>query len=197
MPFDAVRAAVPAAQPQVLLVHHEEARLTGVDGSDDLPGLRVDPVPTGAVHAELTVSFYEPIGEGPVHAELEYASDLFDPATARRLADEFVDLLRAALATPDAALSALATPGVAVSASATPGGAVSASATPGVAVSASATPGVAVSASATPGVAVSASATPGVAVPEPAVDPSASPGRHGAGGDADPAHRSVDVEGAS
>ena len=167
VPFDAVRAAVPAAQPQVLLVHHEEARLTGVDGSDDLPGLRVDPVPTGAVHAELTVSFYEPIGEGPVHAELEYASDLFDPATARRLADEFVDLLRAALATPDVALSALATPGVAVSASATPG------------------------------VAVSASATPGVAVPEPAVDPSASPGRHGAGGDADPAHRSVDVEGAS
>ncbi|MEO3819106.1 amino acid adenylation domain-containing protein [Plantactinospora sp. B24E8] len=109
VPFDAVRDVSPIGPglPQVLLVHHEEARLTGVDGSDDLAGLRVEPVPTGAVRAELTVSFYEPLGDGPVHTDLEYALDVVDPATAHRLADQFRALLAAALAAPDTPISAL------------------------------------------------------------------------------------------
>jgi amino acid adenylation domain-containing protein len=106
VPFDAVRQVLPAGWtlPQVMLVHHEEARLGGPDGS---AALRIAPVPTGATRAELTVSFYEPIGDGPVHGELDYAAELFAPATARRFTDWLLDLLAAAVSRPDTPLSAL------------------------------------------------------------------------------------------
>ncbi|AVT28964.1 non-ribosomal peptide synthetase [Plantactinospora sp. BC1] len=106
VPFDAVRRVLPAgvALPQVLLVHHEEA---GLDGPDGAAALRFEPVPTGTTRAELTVSFYEPLGDGPVHGELDYAVELFDPATARRLTDELLGLLTSALARPGLPLSAL------------------------------------------------------------------------------------------
>ncbi|MBE1490014.1 non-ribosomal peptide synthetase [Plantactinospora soyae] len=106
VPFDAVRQVLPAgwSGPQVMLVHHEEARLAGPDGA---AALRIEPVPTGATRAELTVSFYEPLGDGPVHGELDYAIELFDPETARQLTDGLLDLLAAAVARPDTPLSAL------------------------------------------------------------------------------------------
>ncbi|GAB3979896.1 hypothetical protein GCM10027615_57270 [Plantactinospora veratri] len=106
VPFHAVRRLLPAGAtlPQVMLVHHEEA---GLDGPDDVAALRFAPVPTGTTRAELTVSFYEPLGDGPVHGELEYAVELFEPATARRLTDELLGLLASALARPGLPLSAL------------------------------------------------------------------------------------------
>ncbi|GIG87190.1 non-ribosomal peptide synthetase [Plantactinospora endophytica] len=106
VPFDTVRRVLPGdrALPQVMLVHHEEARLAGPDGS---AALRVEPVPTGTTRAELTVSFYEPLGDGPVHGELEYAVELFEPATARRLTDDLLGLLASAVAHPGLRLSAL------------------------------------------------------------------------------------------
>ncbi|WP_422769149.1 amino acid adenylation domain-containing protein [Plantactinospora sp. WMMC1484] len=108
VPFDAVRRELPPGGgrlPQVMLVHHEEAGLTGPDGP---AALRVEPVPTGTTRAELTVSFYEPLGDGPVHGELEYAVELFDPATARRLTDDLLRLLAAAVDRPEQRLSTLA-----------------------------------------------------------------------------------------
>ncbi|MGX7673493.1 amino acid adenylation domain-containing protein [Plantactinospora sp. DSM 117369] len=107
VPFDAVRRLLPAGAtlPPVMLVHHEEA---GLDGPDGAAALRFVPVPTGTTRTELTVSFYEPVGDGPVHGELEYAVELFDPPTARRLTDELLGLLASALARPGLRLSALA-----------------------------------------------------------------------------------------
>ncbi|MBC6461931.1 amino acid adenylation domain-containing protein, partial [Actinomadura sp. HBU206391] len=111
VPFDQVVAALledgeappRTLGPQVMVVHHEAARLADLDGT----GARFEPVPTGALRAELALSFYEPTGDGPVHCLLEYAADLFDRATVDRLAAELVGLLEAVVAHPERPLSAL------------------------------------------------------------------------------------------
>ncbi|MDY7088054.1 MAG: amino acid adenylation domain-containing protein [Actinomycetota bacterium] len=100
LPFDAlVDAGVPP--PQVMIVHHEEARLA------DVGALPMETLPTGALRAELTLSFYEPAGDRPVHCDLEYAAGRFDPARMTALAEQFQRLLTAALADPDRPLTDL------------------------------------------------------------------------------------------
>ncbi|HEX5740310.1 MAG TPA: amino acid adenylation domain-containing protein, partial [Pilimelia sp.] len=81
VPWADVRAATLRADPRVLVVHHEQAELA-------TPGGRADAVPTGAAHADLTLSFYEPRGGGPVECYLGYATDVWEPATVARLAEE-------------------------------------------------------------------------------------------------------------
>ncbi|HEX2316109.1 MAG TPA: amino acid adenylation domain-containing protein [Thermomonospora sp.] len=80
VPFD----RLGLRRPQVLLVHHEQAGLAG----------EYEPVPTGAVKADLALSFYEPQGDGPVDCLLEYDTGLFDRATAERLAEEFISVVK-------------------------------------------------------------------------------------------------------
>jgi amino acid adenylation domain-containing protein len=77
------------------------------DGDASLPGLRVERVPVAGVHApfDLTLTLL-PDEQGMLGA-LEYATALFDRATALRLVDHFRTLLAAACAAPDAPLSAL------------------------------------------------------------------------------------------
>ncbi|WP_208116370.1 non-ribosomal peptide synthetase [Paractinoplanes brasiliensis] len=100
LPFDAlVDAGVPP--PQVMIVHHEEARLAEVGA------LPMETLPTGALRAELTLSFYEPVGDRPVHCDLEYAAGHFEPARMAALAGQFQHLLTAALADPDRTLTDL------------------------------------------------------------------------------------------
>ncbi|MEU6843562.1 amino acid adenylation domain-containing protein [Streptomyces sp. NPDC046716] len=73
----------------------------------DLPGLHaeVQGVDTAAAKFDLSFNFSEQSGGGELTGELEFARDLFDTATARRLADAFVALLRLVVADPDAPLS--------------------------------------------------------------------------------------------
>ncbi|KRV50463.1 non-ribosomal peptide synthetase [Wenjunlia vitaminophila] len=85
VPFQDVVNALDLPAPRVLLIHHEQAGLA------DLGALT--PVPTGAAPADLTLSFYEPVGEGPVDCVLRYATDLFDRSTAERLARDLVGVL--------------------------------------------------------------------------------------------------------
>ncbi|OJF15837.1 non-ribosomal peptide synthetase [Couchioplanes caeruleus] len=89
--------------PQVMIVHHEQADLAGLDGGHGT----MQAVPIRATAAELTLSFYEPRGDGAVQCYLEYATDLFDRPTVQRLADDLLGLLAAAAADPDRALSTL------------------------------------------------------------------------------------------
>ncbi len=96
LPLHHLPAAIP---PRVMIVQHEEATLSTVDG------LAFVPVPTGVVRAELAISFYEPAGAGPVHAELEYTTTRFDPTTAHRFIGDLIRLLERVTARPDRRLS--------------------------------------------------------------------------------------------
>ncbi|MGW5684833.1 amino acid adenylation domain-containing protein [Nonomuraea sp. NPDC003754] len=84
VPFDRVARALGLRAPQVMIVHHEQA---------DTGELAFEHVPTGALNADLTLSFFEPRGDGPVECLLEYATDLFDRATIQSMADELVRIL--------------------------------------------------------------------------------------------------------
>ncbi|NYI04382.1 non-ribosomal peptide synthetase [Allostreptomyces psammosilenae] len=112
VPFDRVAEALGLGGaagrpvPQVMLVHHEAAGLADLDG---VPG-RLTGVPTGATAADLTVSFYEPRADGPVHCLLVYATDVFERATAVRLVEDLLAILRTVVTDPDRPLSALPVP---------------------------------------------------------------------------------------
>jgi len=72
-----------------------------------LPGLAValEPFPATTAKFELTLALGESGGE--LHGTLEHNRDLFDPATAERLAGHFAALLAAAAAAPEAPLGDL------------------------------------------------------------------------------------------
>ena len=89
VPYDQVGSAPGPPGPQIMVVHHEQAGLAEIPGL----GAAFDLVPTGALPAELTVGFYEPRGQGPVDCVLVYDAELFDRATAGRLAGELLDIL--------------------------------------------------------------------------------------------------------
>ncbi|WP_037178410.1 non-ribosomal peptide synthetase [Rhodococcus sp. UNC363MFTsu5.1] len=86
-----------ALRPQVMVVHHEQARLGELDGV--FGGLL--PVPVGEPVSDLALSFYEPVGDGPVHAYLGYRTDVLEPAVVSALADRLLALLAAACADAD------------------------------------------------------------------------------------------------
>ncbi|WP_233597088.1 non-ribosomal peptide synthase/polyketide synthase [Corallococcus sp. CA041A] len=77
------------------------------DAEVRLPELTLRPVevdlPTTKFDLDLTLSRTERGFEG----DLSYATDLFEPATARRLSDHLVQLLEGAVAKPDTALDTL------------------------------------------------------------------------------------------
>jgi amino acid adenylation domain-containing protein/FkbH-like protein len=74
---------------------------------DGLPGLRIEDVavPLGVAAFDLVFEF-APVAEG-LALELTYASDLYEAATAARLADRFAQLLAAALDDPAQSVGAL------------------------------------------------------------------------------------------
>lgn len=75
--------------PQVMLVHHEQARFDALEGV--LDGFL--PVPVGLPAAELTLSFYEPVGSGPVHAYFEFSTGALDRDAVVGWARELSSLL--------------------------------------------------------------------------------------------------------
>ncbi len=74
----------------------------------DLPGLEVADVEPESDQAafDLTLEFAE-TGSGELHALLTYNTDLFDPATAERMAGQLGTLLHAVAADPERPLGAL------------------------------------------------------------------------------------------
>ncbi|MFD4267916.1 amino acid adenylation domain-containing protein [Rhodococcus sp. NPDC058481] len=92
-----------ALRPQVMVVHHEQARLGEVDGV--FGGLL--PVPVGEPVSDLTLSFYEPVGDGPVHAYLGYRTDVLEPAVVAALADRLPAVLAAVCADEDRRIGAI------------------------------------------------------------------------------------------
>jgi amino acid adenylation domain-containing protein len=98
LPFDSVVRAGLATAPQVVVIHHEQARLADLEGGNG----ELVAIPVGHTRSDLTFSFYEPRGDGPVHCYLIYATDLFDRSTAERLAADLRGLLELAVADPTA-----------------------------------------------------------------------------------------------
>ncbi|MCL2536173.1 MAG: condensation domain-containing protein, partial [Nocardiaceae bacterium] len=74
--------------PQVMLVRHEQACLEALDGVEGFL-----PVPIGLPSAELTLSFYEPLGSGPVHAHFEFSTGALDRDAVAGWARELSSLL--------------------------------------------------------------------------------------------------------
>jgi amino acid adenylation domain-containing protein len=74
----------------------------------ELPGLVVRPLTaqSGATRFDLEFHLWEAAG-GAIDGFLFYSSDLFDPATARRIAERWATLLEAAAADPERRVSAL------------------------------------------------------------------------------------------
>ncbi|MFC0063317.1 amino acid adenylation domain-containing protein [Umezawaea endophytica] len=75
----------------------------------ELPGLDVDwePVTTRSAKFDLVFSFTEHVDTGAVVLALEYATDLFDPATAARFGERLTAVVEAVTAAPDAPVSAI------------------------------------------------------------------------------------------
>ncbi|GAB2444441.1 non-ribosomal peptide synthase/polyketide synthase [Streptomyces incanus] len=83
--------------------------LQNAPGADlDLPGIEVADVDTDLRHAafDLTLEFAE-TGAGELHGLLTYNTDLFDAATAERMADQLGTLLTAVADDPDRPVGAL------------------------------------------------------------------------------------------
>ncbi|MGW5053661.1 non-ribosomal peptide synthase/polyketide synthase [Actinokineospora sp. NPDC004072] len=80
---------------------------SGGDGALALPGLDVAELapPSGATTCDLVFEFQERDGE--LACALEYAADLFDPATVERMAAHLHALLRGAVADPQAPLAGI------------------------------------------------------------------------------------------
>ncbi|NLE81418.1 MAG: hypothetical protein GX610_17905, partial [Rhodococcus sp.] len=95
VPFADVAAAMgdtEVLRPQVLLIHHQQARF------DDLGSLGgFWPVPVGVPESDLTLSFYEPVGDGPVHAHFSFSTDVLDPHVVTAWASEVLSEVRAAI----------------------------------------------------------------------------------------------------
>ncbi|GIF04581.1 non-ribosomal peptide synthetase [Actinoplanes siamensis] len=74
----------------------------------DIPGLRVTPVPVGTGTAKFDLFFnIVPAPSGGAYGRLEYATELFDPATAESLVERYVRVLRQVAADPAARLGAV------------------------------------------------------------------------------------------
>ena len=99
-----------ARQPlfQVMLSFNNTAAV-----SVELPGLRssVLPVPTGTAKFDLSFELSEQLSAsgtaGGIEGYVEYSTDLFDRATARRMAAQLVQLVERAVAEPDVPLRRL------------------------------------------------------------------------------------------
>ncbi|WP_072687015.1 non-ribosomal peptide synthetase [Rhodococcus marinonascens] len=87
---DAIGDVSPVLRPQVMLIHHEQARLGHLDALGALI-----PVPVGVPESDLTLSFYEPVGDGPVHAYFSFSSEVLDVETVRCWASELSALIAA------------------------------------------------------------------------------------------------------
>lgn len=85
---DLLDESSPVSAPQIMIVHHEQARLGHLEALDGFL-----PVPVGVPDADLTLSFYEPIGEGPVHAYFSFSSAVLDGARVREWATELSELV--------------------------------------------------------------------------------------------------------
>ncbi len=73
-----------------------------------LPGLRVTPVPANTGTAKFDLFFnMAPDPSGGAYGQLEYATDLFDHATAEGLVDRFVRVLRQVVTDPGTQLGAV------------------------------------------------------------------------------------------
>ncbi|TDC71919.1 amino acid adenylation domain-containing protein [Actinomadura sp. GC306] len=89
----------PLFQVGLTFQNNPEARL-------EMPGFsaEVEPLTAGAARFDLLMILTE--REGGLDGELEFALDLYDPATARRLVERFERYLAALLADPDAPIGA-------------------------------------------------------------------------------------------
>ncbi|MGW4207274.1 non-ribosomal peptide synthase/polyketide synthase [Lentzea sp. NPDC004789] len=104
VPFERV---VEAVNPARSTARHPlfQVNLNWVDADlrvdAELPGLRTEVLEPTSPTAKFDLSFFLREQDEGLDCFLEFATDLFDHATARRVADRFAGVLAAAVATPD------------------------------------------------------------------------------------------------
>ncbi|ASR33933.1 non-ribosomal peptide synthetase [Prauserella marina] len=76
-------------RPNVLMVQHEQADLTELEGGHG----SLVAIPTGVANADLTFSFHLPRGRGDLHCQLAYAGGVLGREGAERVAGDLVELL--------------------------------------------------------------------------------------------------------
>src|SRR6185369_13254608 len=108
-PFSSVVAALeternPSRHPLVQVFF---ATLDGGSMTLRLPGVTVSPLETDTGAGQLDLSLILNEGDEELGGWLEYSADLFEPATAERMAGHLSRLLAAALETPDRRLAEL------------------------------------------------------------------------------------------
>ncbi|MFJ2442705.1 amino acid adenylation domain-containing protein [Streptomyces sp. NPDC087658] len=109
VPFERVVEAVNPARStarhplfQTSLNWNGADQQTALDLAVDLPGLTAAVRPVASPAAKFDLSFFlTERPEGGVNGVLEFATDLFDHASARRIADRFTTLLAAVTAEPE------------------------------------------------------------------------------------------------
>ena len=105
-PFFAVADAVRSAGDQQLFRAMLDLR-AGPEPTLALPGLTAELLPTGKGVARFDLTMHARDTGATFSADLEYATALFDEATATRIAGHFVRVLDLATADPDAPLALL------------------------------------------------------------------------------------------
>ncbi|MCO5995881.1 non-ribosomal peptide synthetase [Actinoallomurus rhizosphaericola] len=100
-PFLAVADEVRPSGDQGLFQVMLDLR-AGPDPSLTLPGVTAEPLPTGKGVARFDLTLHLRDAEGAISGELEYATALFDEATAVRIAEHYALFLDRATADPDA-----------------------------------------------------------------------------------------------
>ncbi|MFF8413728.1 amino acid adenylation domain-containing protein [Streptomyces omiyaensis] len=114
LPFERL---VELLRPERSTAHHPLFQTTlawqnSVRQELDLPGVTatMEPVPTGTAKFDLFFNLMPHPTDGTVTVDLEYATELFDPATAAAIADRYLSLLEQVTADPAARIGGLDVP---------------------------------------------------------------------------------------
>ncbi|MDZ5650804.1 amino acid adenylation domain-containing protein [Nitrospirillum sp. BR 11828] len=79
----------------------------GASATVRLAGLAIEPMPVAETTAKVDLALEVTLTPAAIHCAIDYATDLFDPATVAAMAGAFATLLAGLLANPDAAVDTL------------------------------------------------------------------------------------------
>lgn len=91
-------------QPLFQVLFNLQSQAPGPSG---LPGLALEPLESGAGTSKFDLTVFWAKAPSHFYASLVYSTDLFEPATAARMTEDYVTLLEAAVARPGARLGEL------------------------------------------------------------------------------------------
>jgi non-ribosomal peptide synthetase component F len=103
LPFEKiVEAIAPAREPGINPLFQVNLRVaTAKRPALELPGAAITPLKVDSPYARFDLALDLDVLDDEVSGYFRYNSDIFETATVSRIAEQFADLLRGALADPD------------------------------------------------------------------------------------------------